>query len=42
MLGGPPTQVLPRGDYTSVAGLMLEALDHVPEAGESVEVGATR
>jgi len=30
---------LPRGDYTTVAGVMLEALDHVPETGESVEVG---
>jgi putative hemolysin len=29
---------LPRGDYTTVAGIMLEALDHVPETGESVEV----
>ncbi len=30
---------LPEGDYTTVAGLVLDHLGHLPEAGESVEVG---
>ena len=30
---------LPRGDYTTVAGVLLEALGHVPDAGESADVG---
>ena len=30
---------LPRGDYTTVAGVMLEALGHVPVARKGGEVG---
>ena len=30
---------LPEGDYTTVAGLVLDRLGHVPEAGERVSVG---
>ena len=29
---------LPEGDYSTVAGLVLQQLGHLPEAGESVEV----
>ena len=29
-------------DYTSIGGLMLEKLDHIPEQGESVELGNIR
>jgi putative hemolysin len=33
---------LPEGDYTTVAGLVLDNLGHIPEAGESVEVDGWR
>jgi CBS domain containing-hemolysin-like protein len=29
---------LPEGDYDTVAGLVLDRLDHFPEPGESIEV----
>ncbi|HSH22466.1 MAG TPA: hemolysin family protein [Acidimicrobiales bacterium] len=33
---------LPEGNYTTVAGLVLDHLGHIPEAGESVEVDGWR
>jgi putative hemolysin len=33
---------LPEGDYTTVAGLILERLGHLPDKGEAVEVDAWR
>jgi putative hemolysin len=33
---------LPEGDYSTVAGLVLERLGHLPDVGESVEVGGWR
>lgn len=33
---------LPEGDYTTVAGLVLHHLGHLPEGGEAVEIGSWR
>ncbi|MBW3580946.1 MAG: hemolysin family protein [Actinobacteria bacterium] len=33
---------LPEGEYTTVAGLVLDHLGHIPEAGESVEIDGWR
>ncbi len=31
--------ILPEGDYATIAGLILERLGHIPEPGESLELG---
>ncbi len=33
---------LPEGDYTTIAGLVLDHLGHLPEAGETVQIGSWR
>lgn len=33
---------MPSGDYTTVAGLILDQLGHLPETGEAVELAGWR